>query len=221
MVVDNKDLNQPLEQRSLQRKERINELNAYLSQPIVMNKNHNPYYDNSFHTDKDNSSESSDRIFKKYMQNGDNVDFREQSAKRQEFMKRRFEVLTTPENEHVDDKKILEESEKNNFVYIERPESYNQGLRRYGQDGEFLKKRFKEEEDNLKDYLENQIRIKKMKEEQEKERIKREEEYLDRKNKEYYLEKREKTSTVMETTLKTALTASKEKATLKDQAPKI
>lgn len=189
MVVDNKDLNQPLEQRSLQRKERINELNAYLSQPIVMNKNHNPYYDNSFHTDKDNSSESSDRIFKKYMQNGDNVDFREQSAKRQEFMKRRFEVLTTPENEHVDDKKILEESEKNNFVYIERPESYNQGLRRYGQDGEFLKKRFKEEEDNLKDYLENQIRIKKMKEEQEKERIKREEEYLDRKNKEYYLEK--------------------------------
>lgn len=183
IVADSKAMNSGIEQRSNQRRERINELNSYLSQPIITKKTNNPYYDNSFHTESDNDNNSSkntenssvrsnNRIFEKY-KNSNN--------KRDEILKERFEVNVTPDGE----KTFKTENQEENNFYIDRPENYNYGLRRYGQDGEFLKKKFKDEEKNLGDFLQDQIRAKKVREELEREKERREEEELDKRNRRY------------------------------------
>ena len=47
-LLENRDTNNVYNEVSRQRQERINELNDYLRQKIVLNTSNNPYYDNSY-----------------------------------------------------------------------------------------------------------------------------------------------------------------------------
>jgi hypothetical protein len=87
------------------------------------------------------------------------------------LLNRRFEIATTPETEQIAMFKKLNDDGKKELTYIGRDDEYNKGLRAFGEEGIERNRAVKNDAENYGDFLMKQMQIKKMKEQQEKDKF--------------------------------------------------
>lgn len=192
-IADNPDLNHGYNSRANDRKSRIEELKSYLDQKIVIKSESNPYYDNSLqpHSSKESGqnrktgkngnpnqegydTSSSDQVFKRVK--------REESARSQLKKQYTFNIPLSTDG--------TSEEGINNLEPTPLPvrNDYSYGLRNFGNEGEEMKRKFKQQEEDLADELYKAIQNKKMRKEKLKAEAKAKEEILDQKNQQYVQE---------------------------------
>ena len=188
IIAEDKNLTSGLEKRSADRKQKIKDLNSYLKNKIVLRSNENPYYDNSFKYEGNESENTidSDQVFKKYENELEN---NQRGGAQQDNLESNRQQYSGPRNEAERSNFSTNFSQRNNRLgnpLLESGLDYKQRIRNFGIEGTERKNNFKRQADDLPDFLLHQIQSKKLREEQERQRLKLEDEKLERRNREYF-----------------------------------